>query len=171
MDEIERKLGVIGNEVARIEFWPTGSSLETFHFDVTPRSRSLLFVHNDIRVEVSGFKLIDPERWSEDPLHRMYPAVSRSGVGELWYMCDVSCQVGKLKGKADNVALGFPLDRSRALSGLIPGSSEWGVVEDLLIAVERVASALFENELLDKRPPGDERKYPDDRISIRERKF
>jgi hypothetical protein len=171
MDELERRLGVVGSEVSKITFWPSGSNVDTFNFAVSQKNHTLLFSHGNIRVEVSGFKLIDAKHWAEDEKHRHYPVVHRSGAGLLWYQADVSWQVGKQKGKADNVALGYGGDRDRALAGLTPNTPDRTVINDLLAAIEQVASSIFEGDLLEKQSPGKEQKFPEDNIRIREKIF
>jgi hypothetical protein len=162
-DEVARRLGVVGNEVSKITFWPSGSNVDTFNFAVSQKNHGLTFSHGDMTVKVDEFKLVDAEKWMEDEGHRHYPAVHRSGAGLLWYSADIEWQAGKQKGKADNVALGYPLGRDRCLAGLIPNTPSRTVINDLLLYIEQIASGIFEGDLLDKQPAGRERAFVEDR--------
>lgn len=164
-DELERKLGVIGAEVAKVVIWPTGCSIDNFNFAVSQHNHSLAFIHNEIKVEVSGFKLINRESWEEDDRHHLHPAVSSSGLGLLWYQADVEWQVGGQKGKADNVALGYAGDRERALRGLVPNTPARVAVDDLLVAIEQVASRIFEGDLLESQLVNRVRKFAEDVVA------
>lgn len=164
-DELERKLGVIGAEVAKLVMWPTGCSIDNFNFAVSQHNHSLLFEHGDLKVEVSGFKLVDAEHWSEDDRHHLQPAVYPSGLGALWYSANISWQVGKQKGGADDVVLGYGADRDRALRGLAPNTPARVAVNDLLVAVEQVASRIYEGDLLESQLVNRVRKFAEDVVS------
>jgi hypothetical protein len=166
MEELERRLGVIGIEIGRMTF-SAGSNFDEFNFNVTCKENSLLFEHDPLRVEVGGFKLLDAKKWDADEKHQHYPAVHRSGVGLLWYQADVSWAADGKKGHASNISLGHPLDWDKALAGLPPGNAEREVIEALLMRIEKLASGIFGSDLLEKQPPGRERQFSSDHVRER----
>jgi len=136
------KLKVIADTIGKWEVWPTGSSLETFHFIGKTGGSQLTFEHDSIKVTIENLKLLDAKAWDADERHYHYPAVDRYRIGHLWYEADVQWSVGKLHG-SDHIALGHVQDWHNLLGALTPGTPEFGVISELLLRVDKLAGKLL----------------------------
>jgi hypothetical protein len=167
MDKLAGRLTAIANVLARVKF-TLGSNLDEFAFLVHRQNHSLVFIHSNVVVKVGNFKLVNAKEWMEreDP---KYPAL----IGRdrsYFYTADVSWSVGKVKGRGSG-ALGYFLHRERILIGL-PVYDRWrAVIDSLLSQVEKTASSLFFNELLEPYKSRPEPTHPEDVRGGRQKEF
>jgi hypothetical protein len=167
MNELSRRLDAIANVVGGVKFSP-GSSLDEFCFEARVENHTLVFTYCDIAVRLTNFKLVNASEWAEkeDPMYPTLIGRDRS----YFYTADVSWSVGKVKGKGSG-ALGYFLHRERILIGL-PVYDRWrAVIDSLLSQVEKTASSLFFNELLEPYKSRPEPTHPEDVRGGRQKEF
>jgi hypothetical protein len=137
--------------MGKVRFSLTGNNLDEFTFKVERRNHVLIFMHKNIEVSVSGFKLVDWNNWQD----RQYPAVE-NGIVQYLFQAEVNAKVGNT-GVKGTITLGHPVQRANLLAALGRGR-EQEIIDTLLLKIDRVAGAIFPIETTSGAHP----KHPED---------
>ena len=134
------QLDVLARELGKLPFSWDGSNRNEFMFVAERKNHSLVLKHDNIEVTISGFKLVDFDKWRD----RQYPAVENRVIQYL-YQAEVNAKVGNTEVK-DAIALGYWRDREKLLAPL-GRTTERDILDTLLLKIDRVAGAIFPIEL------------------------